>query len=126
MGQLISNPKENLELMKKKFSPGRKRAVEGHVQKKLNIQNTRYSCRYIASWISQKSLNFLREEGYRVDRLEDVIRDEIIPGIDAWKKSNPTNAKYISTITPPQNLWLICFLDFIAIRHRSKVSGGTA
>jgi len=121
VGVLGDNPENNLKTMRKKFSPERRRAIEKHIQKKLNLSNAKYSCRYIASWVSQKSLDLLRKEGYCVDRLENVIRDEIVPDIDNWKKSNQMNAKYTSTITPPQNLWLICFLDFIAVRHRSKV-----
>jgi len=121
VGVLGGNPKSNLNIIKKKFSPERRKAVEAYIKNKLNLSNAKYSCRYIASWVSKNSLKLLRQEGFHVDRLENVIRDEIIPGIESWKKSNQMNAKSTSTITPPQNLWLICFLDFIAVRHRSKV-----
>jgi len=70
-----------------------------------------YSCRYIAASVSKPSLNLIKESGYRIERLPDVIQTEILPGIVVWKKKL-TGTKSLPTI--PNNLWFIAFLDYLA------------
>lgn len=112
VGSLANGPQRNLDNFKKKFSDRSKDTLIQWAKRRLGEIEFDYSRRYIATSGSKPSLKLIKESGYRIDRLPDVIQTEILPGIVAWKKKKLTGTKSLPTI--PNNLWFIAFLDYLA------------
>jgi len=111
----LSSGARDLELIKSKFSREKKKQICRHIEERLG-EKPEYSCRYIATYVSDKSLELIRECGFRVDRLEDVIQKEILPSIMNWKlrKRDREKRRTSQLPTPPNSLWMIQLIDYIA------------
>jgi hypothetical protein len=120
VGSLARGPQLNLDMVKDKFSDRAKDTLIRWAKRRLGEIEVDYSCRYIATSGSKPSLNLIKESGFRIERLPDVIQMEILPGIVEWKKKKLTGTKSLPTI--PKNLWFISFLDYIAY-HRVDLQG---
>jgi len=114
VGSLPYGPQRNLDTLKDKFSDRAKNTLIRWAKRRLGDIEVDYSCRYIAASGSKSSLKLIKESGYSIERLSDVIQMEILPGIVAWKKKKLTGTKSLPTI--PNNLWFIAFLDYLAYR----------
>jgi len=122
VGSLAYGPQRTLDYFKNKFSDRAKDTLIRWTKRRLGEIEVDYSCRYIAASVSKPSLKLIKESGYRIERLPDVIQTEILPGIVAWKKKL-TGTKSLPTI--PNNLWFIAFLDYLAY-HRVDLHGHRA
>jgi hypothetical protein len=112
VGSINTNAETNLEIIEKKFSDEKKIAIQSYVQNRIG-ENPEYKPRYIATYINNKSLDLIREHNFKIDRLQDVIQDEILPALKNWKYSIK-GRKTAQLPTPPNNLWMIQLLDFMA------------
>jgi len=113
VGSLGQAPEDNLKTVRKKFAPeNRKYLLDG-----MGLKKAHWQSRYVATWVSTPTLNLIRKADFQIDRLEEVIKDEIILDLTAWKLKEGKNRRSGQAPTPPIKLWLICFLDFI-MTHR--------
>ena len=111
VGSINTNAETNLEIIKKKFSDEKKFAIQSYVQTRIG-EKPEYKPRYIATFINNKSLDLIREHNFTIDRLQDVIQDEILPSLKNWKYSIK-GRKTSQLPTPPNNLWMIQLLDIM-------------
>ena len=111
VGTLPGGAKRDLETIERKFS--KNDAIISYVGKRLG-EEPEYDCRYIAVYASSKAIDLIREKNYRIDRLEDVIQNEILPDVINWKRKEVLTRRSKQLPTPPNNLWMIQLVDFIA------------
>ncbi|MCK4818927.1 hypothetical protein KA005_24350, partial [bacterium] len=110
VGSLGGSLKENIARLKAKFTNDKKKLIN----KELGLNSRDVEQRYIATWLSS-NIDEVRAKGYRIDMLHDVIQDEILPSLFAWKSKRSKGRKTDQLPTPPNNLWFMQLLDYVAI-----------
>lgn len=111
VGILGGSAEDNLERVQKKFSEKN----EEHILRVMGLDNASWEHRYIVTYASKKSLELIRENSFKIDELKDVIQKEILPDIWTWKGSEGESRKTRQYPTPPNNLWLIQMIEYMAI-----------
>jgi len=107
---------KDLKNIKSKFSQEKREQILNYIKQRLGEQ-AEYSCRYIATYINKKSLDLIRKNNYRIDRLDGVIQKEILCDIINWKRREGKTRRTPQLPTPPNNLWMIQLIDYMADRH---------
>lgn len=110
VGSLGGSLSENIARLDAKFTNDKKRLIN----KELGLNGTDVEQRYIATWLSS-NINEIRAKGHRIDMLYDVIQDEILPSLFAWKLKRSKGRKTDQLPTPPNNLWFMQLLEYVAI-----------
>lgn len=110
VGTLGGSVSTNLKVLKKKFSEKKQK----YIKKVMGLKNANFQSRYIATYLSS-NIEEMREIDNRIDKLSDVIQYEILPDITKWKASEVNNRKTTRLPTPPNNLWLIQLIDYMAV-----------
>ena len=88
VGQLVKNYKNNLKILKNKFRDDKIASLKNYVKERLGDIEINFTYRYLATYVSKKSYNYIRENTFPIWRFEDVIKNEIFPEIFEWKKNN--------------------------------------
>ena len=110
VGQLGGSTCDNLERIRQKFSSDK----QEYILHAMGLTHAKLECRYIATYLSS-NLEEIRESGFKIDKLEDVIQHEILPDIIKWKAEAINGRKTTQLRTPPNNLWLIKLIDYMAV-----------
>ena len=84
------------------------------INKELGLKGINVEQRYIATYLSS-NIDEIRAKGHRIDMLYDVIQDEILPSLFAWKSKRSKGRKTNQLPTPPNNLWFIQLIEYMAI-----------
>ncbi len=112
VGTLPHSADKNLEIIRNKFHKNK----EEYILRAMGLDHATWQHRYIATYITQKTIDLIRKKGYKIDKLEDVIQKEILPDIWDWKKSERNMGRKSRLLpTSPSNLWLIKLIEFMAI-----------
>lgn len=82
----------------------------------MSLDHASWEHRYIATYITKKTIVLIRTKGYKIDKLEDVIQKEILPDIWDWKESVRNMGRKTRQLpTLPVNLWLLKLIEYMAI-----------
>lgn len=112
VGTLPHSADKNLKIIRSKFHKDK----EEYILRTMGLDHASWEHRYIAAYITQKTLDLIRTKGYKIDKLEDVIQKEILPDIWDWKESEGNKGRKTRQLpTSPSNLWLIKLIEFMAI-----------
>ena len=132
-GSLTQNFENNLKNIKSKFTPKRIETIKEmllHVielesalgklvlgYSQLGVSEIKYQPIYIASYVTKKQANKLKEElskiGIKFLTLEEVLK-EIIRDIDEWKRIQvERKLRKTKNITLPEGLWLLNLIDYM-------------
>ena len=105
----------NIETFRRKFSKTNREGVKRYCRKKLNFEGEiKYREFYVASYISKPLAIKAKKEGFEVKHIKNLVKDEIIPSIEKWKKHPPFKVK-TKDITPQNSLWLIQLIDMLVL-----------
>jgi len=114
VGNVSQGVKEFEETLKKKFSHEHQTKIERRYTDRLDLGRAakpKYSHLYIATSVSNKILKELGEK-FNIERLDEFLFEKIIPDIEKWKEKPYSGALTTGAFTPPENLWLICLIDY--------------
>jgi hypothetical protein len=117
VGSLSGNPRENAEMIQKKFSQFRVDAITEYCKSKLKSPQPKkvaYKKLYVAVWWSDKTMNHLKALNLPVRSLMSVINNDIKLAVKNWKENPPhlpqTRGK---SITLPENMWLLYLMNYL-------------
>jgi len=110
VGNLGNSLEKNLRTLEKKFTEEKKEQL----RKEFGLNDCLVEQRFIAPWLSS-NIEAIREKGYKIDLLTDVIQQEILPSLFNWKLKRMEDRKTKQLPTPPNNLWLIQLVDLLAV-----------
>lgn len=117
VGSLSGNPQVNEQMIRDKFSQSRKMSIEAYIRTKMDVDPSykmKYKTQYIATWFSDRTLNYLKQKNLPVVGLYDLIMTQMKQSISNWKANPPhqptTKGK---SVTLPETLWLIKLVDYI-------------
>ena len=104
----------NIETFRRKFSEANEKGAKRYCREKLDYKGEiKYREYYVATYMSKPLAAKAEEEGFEVKRIENLIRDEIVPSIKKWKQYPPFKVK-TTDITPPTSLWLIQLIEYVS------------
>lgn len=117
VGGLPGNPKQNAEMIRRKFSQRNVNAIKEYCSSKLASfpdQRISYERLYVAVWGSGRTMSYLREQQLPVRSLMEFVRNEIKPTIREWKKEPPHKPQTRGKgITLPEGMWLLDLVDYL-------------
>lgn len=116
IGSLPGNPKASEEHIKNKFSTERKSKIRKYVTDWIGFKgyDIDYRPLYVATWLSYKAMNHLKQKDLPVKTLMELVHNDIRDSVTKWKNNPPHKPKTTGKhITLPDNLWLLKMLDFI-------------
>jgi len=114
VGVLSGSAEKNIQGITNKFSKHIRESLKKYFSERFGIvpsNKVSYNSMYIAASVSRKTVTLARQTGIPLIKLEDFIRQKIIPTISEWKKKAPHRPKWGAT--PPEGLWLLCLIDYM-------------
>jgi len=115
IGNLGQSAEKNIQTLQNKFSSQKQNAIIDYCKKKLGFKGrVSYNNLYVATYVSKKTLPIAKKSNINLKRIEDFIREDVVPAINKWKANPPFHPKTRGKIIMlPDGLWLLHLIDMM-------------